>query len=487
MKYFKLWMLTAIFSLCGANMLTSCAEEDNPVVDPDPEPVVVNPQRVEFQQQFTNDLNAVKEAVNLDPTLKAIQILTSFTDNLDAEAFGAQINDIMTQILSNMYAEQPTCQLLNFADLGDLEDEALDAVNTQLGIENPVSFLLVNAYNSIGTRHMTFKPGSPVAEITVDDALVLEYQDTEQGETTEVRLEFSDASDGVIIFAAKLLGSPVAVQLPEKIGVTITTGKTGEPREVLKGFLMLSSMSSKYISFKGSDWDATLELAASVAGRTEQIDVVVTHAAEGEMNLAANLAINDQSLLSIAALGVRDPYTAEEMEQLKELREMGALYSAAYDLLKAFNGRSIQDIMLTINGNVSIDCNINDVAEGLLALGNIHQLHKVGATKEEVDVFTQKLNEVVKFKVYQFNTAIAAEGKLLTILKEGEYQPAVALRFEGETEYQTIYENMSEQDLQNYNAIIDSFKEPVAEFAKLFRAFRVKAKAIKDASIFNGI
>ena len=33
-----LWMFAAILTFCGAALLTSCIEEDNPVVDPEPEP-----------------------------------------------------------------------------------------------------------------------------------------------------------------------------------------------------------------------------------------------------------------------------------------------------------------------------------------------------------------------------------------------------------------------------------------------------------------
>lgn len=101
------------------------------------------------------------------------------------------------------------------------------------------------------------------------------------------------------------------------------------------------------------------------------------------------------------------------------------------------------------------------------------------ASKEEVDVYTQKLNKVLSYTVSQKNTGVTAQGSLLTIMKGSEYQPAVALRFEGEKDYQAVIENMSEKDLENYHALLDSFKPAIAEFKKLVEAIQSKGKEIK--------
>lgn len=479
MKQMKLWMLAAILTFSGASLLTSCSEEDNPV----PEPKIE--ERQAFEKQLSADLEDVAEYINLDPTLKAIEILTSFTNNLNAEALGNQVMDILTQILSNAFAENPTCQFLSFDELGDQKEEALNALANSLHVSEPSSFVLVDAYNSIGTRHMTFKTGEPQAVITEDDALVVEYQDAELGETTELRLKFNDERDGVIIFVANALGSPIAVQFPETIGITITTGKNGEPKQVLEGTVDLNTTDgTKYMSFKGSSWSASANLLASVVGRKEQITATVDHSADGELSVMAGLSINDRAVLTLGALGVRNPYSAEEMEQLKELRSMGSFYSTAYELLKALNGRTIDALTLTINENIYVKCKVNDVAEALKALGNLHLQHDIRGSKEAVDVYTQQLNGVLEFSVIEKNTGISADGSLLTILKEGEYQPAVALRFDGETEFQAVYDNLSEQDLVNYKKIIESFREPIATFNKLLAALQEKAGALKGALPF---
>ena len=172
------------------------------------------------------------------------------------------------------------------------------------------------------------------------------------------------------------------------------------------------------------------------------------------------------------------------MEQLKELRSMGSFYATAYELLKALNGRSIDDLSLTINDNIVVNCKVNDVAEALKALGNLHLQHDIRGSKEAVDVYTQQLNGALEFTVSQKNTGITAEGSLITIMKEGEYQPAVALRFEGETQFQAVYDNLSEQDLVNYKKIIESFREPIATFNKLLAALQEKAGALKGALPF---
>ena len=73
------------------------------------------------------------------------------------------------------------------------------------------------------------------------------------------------------------------------------------------------------------------------------------------------------------------------------------------------------------------------------------------------------MNKYVHFTVHQKSTDITARGTLLTIMKgsKNEFQPGVALSFKGETMAQSMYENLTEEDLANYNKIVQNFSELV--------------------------
>ena len=93
------------------------------------------------------------------------------------------------------------------------------------------------------------------------------------------------------------------------------------------------------------------------------------------------------------------------------------------------------------------------------------------------------MNKYVHFTIYQKSTDITAQGSLLTLIKgsEGEYQPVLALTFNGEKEPQSMYENMSEEDKANYNKIKQNFNELLIECTKLVENFSAKIKTIGSA------
>ena len=81
------------------------------------------------------------------------------------------------------------------------------------------------------------------------------------------------------------------------------------------------------------------------------------------------------------------------------------------------------------------------------------------------------------------SSGIEAQGTLLTIKKgsHNEYQPGLALTFKGEAEPQSMYENLSEEDLANYNKIIDNLNELLKECTTVVETFSGKIKTIASA------
>jgi hypothetical protein len=127
---------------------------------------------------------------------------------------------------------------------------------------------------------------------------------------------------------------------------------------------------------------------------------------------------------------------------------------------------------------------VDDIAKSLIALGNVRKLHGTKPGKEVVDQYTQQLNGLVHFTVSQKNTGINANGTLMTAQKDmqdGEYQPALALQFEGETEAQVVLDRMTDTDKANYKTMMANFSQLTKEISQVLIAAREKGKAILDA------
>ena len=98
---------------------------------------------------------------------------------------------------------------------------------------------------------------------------------------------------------------------------------------------------------------------------------------------------------------------------------------------------------------------------------------------------TEQLNEALTFTVMQSSTNKTAEGKFVTAEIEGIYQPALALRFAGESDFQVMYHRMSTTDCANYQSLLKSFDAPLRQLDKLFQAFDKKRSEFESVNPFN--
>ena len=218
----------------------------------------------------------------------------------------------------------------------------------------------------------------------------------------------------------------------------------------------------------------------------EQACLYVKHTDNGGFDLKAAFNIQGKELARLEVNDMHDAYTDEEInsEEFKEMRDMGPFFSGAYDVLKALKGKSVNNVVITLNDNMVVEGRVDDIAKSLLALGNVRKLHGTQPGMEAIDKYTQELNGLIHFTVSQKNTGITAQGTLLTAPKElanGEYQPVVALRFKGEAAAQSIFDRMSEADKQNYKKMFNSFSQLVNEISETLIVAREKGVVIVDA------
>ena len=477
MKKLNLWMLVAILTICGTTtMLTSCSEEDNPVR---PEQQT---ERARFEKQLSTTLSTAVQYQNLEPTLHAGEVLTEFLEQLNVGALAPQFSSIITNILVNT-------KPMEFANLGAQEAEAREALkNTYSSLTDASMFTLTNAEQALGKTRLTFVEGEPEAiyETGVGDGLVIAYQNPTTKEGVEVSFDFRNPNDGVIMFIAKIENVPLAIQFPTAIAFSIKKTIDSVPSEVMGGIVTLTSPNGqKYISLKGSEWTVGVATAAATPDRYEIPMAFIHHYADGKVDAEAALSTNGVTVLDLAIKSMGNPYSDAEMEQLKELRAKGSFYAGFYEVLRLFNSRSGK-AQLVVMEDLVFNIDVKDIALAASAMGSAVQLHGTQPAKADIEPLSEQLDKALSFTVEQRSNGISAEGKIVTAIIEGAYQPALALRFKGESDYQVMYDNLSSTDRANYQSLLKSFDAPGRQLDKLFQAFDKKRKEFEEVNPFKG-
>lgn len=470
--------MAAILS-CSPVVFTSCSSEDNPVENPSKEEK--NADRVAFQKILSDRLARAAQDIRFESAMVSAQSLSDFLNALDENALKDQIGTFLQKVaqggknveMSSLSDQDRQAVEKCLKDRFHMTDEELASVSF---------FMQLDAYKTLNRLHLTFENGVCTSSDDTEGFTVEIVKSATERSTFQI-LFGEDAEDGLCFFPTRIGGVvPVAIQLPKSFNISLTTAKGN----VMGGVINLSSKaSSSYVSIKSDDWSIGTMLTGMANGRSESIAARLGHGTDGKYEAEATIGINDKTMIALEARGLKPEYTNEyiDSDELKQLREMGPFFAAGYEVVKALKGKTLDELTITLEDDLVISGSIDDVAKSLLALGHIRQLYGSQPGFEAIDAYTQELNKNVHFTVYQKSTNILAQGSLLTIQKgsKGEYQPALALTFKGETKAQTMYENMSEEDLANYNKIFANFNNLLKECATMVESFSGKVKDIASA------
>lgn len=444
----------------------------------------LSPDRQNFEAQLSQMLADSQQYIKLDPTMRAVNLLTEFIDQLKIDALGPQLVDIITTVISRPGLGKS----ISFSEPGT--EEARWALDNSNVAESTSSFIQFNADVVLSHNTVEFTTGKDTAlyKPSDDDAFTVSCKNATSGAVTKVRMRFSEAEDGVIIFLAKLSSLPIAIQFPRMVDVELLRSESGNDADeelVIKGQLtMESTEGKKYISLKRSGWKATLFTEPKKADRYELPACELIHHADHTVEASVSLGINGNNVLSIKGHNFDNPYTDEELEQLRELRDIAPIWKGCYTLLKAFNSRT-DKIELTLADDLLFDIDILDAGQCLKAAGNALKYRGQQPSKETMDPWTDLLNQSVAFTVTQKTTGVKAEGKFITDVIDGDNLPSIALRFKGESDFRVIHDRISPTDHQNYEALLKSFDEPFTAVNALLKVIQDKGEELKAFNPFK--
>ena len=445
----------------------------------------LSPDRQNFEAQLSQMLANSQQYIKLDPTMRAVNLLTEFVEQLKIDALGPQFAKIITTIIprpefgKNLLFSDPEAEGAQWA---------LD--NSNVAVESAKDFLLFNAKIALSHNIIEFTTDKDTArfEPTDDDAFTISCKNTTSGAVTKVKMKFSGADDGVIIFLVKAGNLPIAIQFPHMIDMELLRSESGNDADeelVMKGQLTMESTDGKkYISLKRGEWKAALSTEAKMADRYELPACELIHHADHTVEASASLGINGNTVLSVKGHNDANPYSDEELEQLRELRDIAPIWKGAYTLLKAFNSRTGQ-IEMNVLGDIQVDVDVLDIGNCFKAIGNAMKNRREQPVSETIDPWTDLLNQSATFTVAQLSTGVKAEGKFLTSTIGGVSLPSPALRFKGESDFRVIHDRMNPTDRQNYEALLKSFAEPLMAVNALLKAIQDKGVELKEFNPFK--
>ena len=437
----------------------------------------LSPDRQNFEAQLSKMLAESQQYIKLDPTMRAVNLLTEFIDQLKISALKPQLFNI---ILTPNFKEG----FIKEYSLAENEEARWALANSNAPNESATSYLLVNAHHIFHNTLFDFSTNRDTMQYatTNDDMFTIRCKNATSGAVTKVRMKFSGAEDGVIIFLTNIETLPVAFQFPHSIDMELLRSETGNDADdelVMKGQLILETTDGKkFLSLKHGEWKGTLVTEAKKADRYELPACTLIHHADHTVEASATLGINDNNVMSITGHNFTNPYTDEELEQLRELRDIAPIWKGCYTLLKAFNSRT-DKIELTVTDELVFDIDILDAGQCLKAAGNALKYRKQQPSKETIDPWTDMLNQSLTFTVTQKSTGVKAEGKFITSVIDGDNLPSVALRFKGESDFHVIHDRLNPTDRQNYEALLKSFDEPFTAVNALLKAIQDKGEEFK--------
>ena len=471
------WMFAAIL-FCGAGLLSSCSDsDDNPVI-PD-KPVVVSADRQAFEAEFSDALAETVRQVRFDAIGQTLLTLNTFFSSIDGEQLNSQVSALFFQILGSMEVVP-----LNTLDEATLQqvllclDESFGltpAEAAELGV-----FLTIDASKALGNCKFTFQDGK--ATQSISDGFTLEYIDA-MGLKSAVTLQFKDKADGVRLFVTRLDKTvPVCVRLPKLIDISVTdaTGLT------VSGTIDLTTTAaSNYMAFRNGQWLGHLVLTADFPDRDETVKATIAHAADGGYDIVTSLDFNGVEKFNLAVKGKTNIYPAAyfNSDELKSLHQCGPFYAAAFEVLKAVHGSTVESLEATLANRLVATATADDVASCLVALAKVQQLRGTMPGFAAVDAYTQQLNDHLHFTVGLKGSDVKGKGSLVTIQHDAEpqeYLPTMALQFAGEERPLTFFERMSEADMANYELMVQNIELLGKAVTMLVQTIQEKGRYIEN-------
>ena len=467
MKRLLQWTMAAIM-ICGAGMITSCDDIDNPAKSAE------NQDREEFEAALSRALEETSTDVRLDVAKGVFENLSAIISAIDDET----LIDLKHTIIGNVMLSAKNY----FFDEMDADELAVarkclaERFNmTDDDFNNTPGYLLLNAYDVFGHLKVTFQNGE--STLTESDDFTVENIDKDGG-VTSLTIKFCDEHDGVRFFVTRVADiTPICINFPKQVEIVL---KTADGKE-LEGTMSMSSDSPfQYISLKHDEWHMDIALESAFWGHHDSHKVAIEHLADGVINTDISMLYDGEEQFTLRVKDARN--ISLNVGKVINMTPQ----STFTDLLGVIEGGVIDEIQAVLNNEVVIKGKINNLSGFFNTFYNVYNMSESDHGFDQVDAYTQKMNEYVDLSLGLKGRKSSARASYITSRPspDDDYLPCVALQFAGEDEPQTIFSRMSKQDFENYIETKAKVYDIINEVKALHAVIRGKVEAVKSSELF---
>ena len=467
MKKMYKWMMAAIL-ICGAGMMTSCGETDNPAKS------VEGQDREEFETALSRALEETSTDVRLDVAKGVFENLASIISAIDDEAMidlkHTIIGDVMLSAKNYFFDEMDADELAVarkcLAERFNMTDDDFN---------NTPGYLLMNAYDVFGKLKVTFQNGE--STLSESDDFTVENIDKDGG-VTSLTMKFCDEHDGVRFFVTRVADiTPICINFPKQVEIVL---KTADGKE-LEGTMSMSSDSPfQYISLKHDEWHIDMSFGSAFLGHHDNFKVAVEHLADGVMNSDMSLLYDGEEQFTLSVKDARN--ISLNVGKVINMTPQ----STFTDLLGVIEGGVIDEIQAVLNNELVIKGKINNLTGFFNTFYNVYNMSESDHGFDQIDAYTQKMNEYVDLSLGLKGRKSSARASYITSRPspDDDYLPCVAMQFAGEDEPQTIFSRMSKQDFENYIETKAKVYDIINKVKALHAVIRGKVEAVKSSDLF---
>jgi len=458
------WMMAAIL-ICGAGMITSCDDIDNPAKSAESQ------DREEFETALSRALEETSTDVRLDVAKGVLENLASIISAIDDEALNQMKLTMTADVLSkaqNYFFDEMDADELEVArkcmiERFNMTDEEFNDIP---------GYLLLNAYDVFGHLKVTFQNGE--STLTESDDFTVENIDKD-GHSTSLTIKFCDEHDGVRFFVTRVADiTPICINFPKQVEIVL---KTADGKEVEGTMSMNTESPFQYISLKHDEWHSDMSFESAFLGHHDSHKVAIEHLADGVINTDISMLYDGEEQFTLNVKDARN--ISLNVGKVINMTPQ----STFTELLGVIEGGVIDEIQAVLNNEVVIKGKINNLSGFLNTFYNAYNMSETDHGFDKVDAYTQKLNEYVDLNFGLKGRATSAHASFITSLPspdDEDYLPCIALLFAGETEPQTIFSRMSKQDFDNYVNTKAKVYDIINEVKALHAVIRGKVEAVKS-------
>jgi len=440
-------ILTAFLIVSGITTLTACSENDDDYIT-----VGKTQNRKDFLTHVKENIKYLAENLNFG----SWQLLNELNQEFNNEVLN---NPEFEKSVVTMFAQK---------------------VRESIRPVEAGSELAESGYKYVGTVDLTefnyrFTQRLDLSGFDVEEAdnfeIILQDDEWEPGKVHHIRLQLIAGGSKQELLSNTISNDTLAVVMLIPVSFEITMGADYDSDDYITELdgkfqnELQPVVGSRYASLTASQWTISGSIWTDTEGEdyqgellddATQVDFSINQNPDThKSDVSLSFIHNDRRMLSLEA-------TNTDLSGNPDLSVFNSGSSIFEVLGTILEGNSIDNLIFTLNEDLTTTLKVNDCAKALqLAIGS-SAARRNYADEDIIDQYTQQLNEIVSGQLYCKGVDQTIPMQLQTVEFGVDYMTMPALRFSDEQGYIPMDQLLEPETIKYAINIIDHSVEPVA-------------------------